>query len=1254
MSIIIISRLFEDIFSPRPKGGGEGVQKNMISENFKAIKLKVASPEDMLSWSYGEVLKPETINYRTQRPEKDGLFSERIFGPSKDYECYCGKYRRIRYKGIVCDKCNVEVTKASVRRERMGHIELATPVAHIWFLRSIPSRVGLFLGVPSQKLERVIYYSAYIITKVDESEKKILLENLDKEFKAKQKSKDVKKGVVEELYKQKKEEIMDIAPLKVISEAKYFKLSREFGQIFEAGIGSEAIVSLLEKIDLEKVRKTLEKSIEEKKSVVEKRKLIFQLKLVRSFIKNKLRPEWLFLKIIPVLPPDLRPMVSLDGGRFATSDLNDLYRRVINRNNRLKKLLELKAPEVIVRNEKRMLQEAVDALIDNTIRETQIQMTSQKRPLKSLADNLKGKQGRFRQNLLGKRVDYSGRSVIVVGPNLPHYQCGLPKKMALELFRPFVVNDLIYNKELAHNIRGANKMIDAAPDEVWESLEEVIKGKLVLLNRAPTLHRLGIQAFEPILIEDLVVRIPPMVCPAFNADFDGDQMAVHLPLSDEAQKEAREKMLASHNFLKPSSGDPVVNPNQDIVLGCFYLTSIESSESEKENIKSFSNFDEAIYAYEFGHIGLKEKIRIPNTKDSIAKMEFGEITIVKDKERSIIETSLGRLMMNNILPNKFPYFNETANKKFLQKLTDFIGSQTESIDEAVSVIDLIKSLGFRYSMISGTTLGAGDLIVPKIKSESLSKSQERVDDVEGQYQEGLLSSEEKKSHVIQEWQKSQAEITSNLKTSVDPFGPVSNIINSGARGSWNQIMQMMGMKGFVQNPKGEIIEMPIKSCYKEGFDVLEYFIASHGARKGTSDTALKTANAGYLTRRLVDSSQDIVIVEENCRTKDGVLVERLENNEYDNFSERLFSRVSLEQIKIGRKVIVEENEIINRKAAELIDATKEIKSIKVRSPISCKSIWGICGKCYGLDLAYNKPVEVGVPVGVIAAQSIGEPGTQLTLRTFHSGGVAGKDITHGLPRIEELFEVTSPKYKATISGVDGEVVGIEESDKEIVVSIKPDKKEGKSDSDKKTDKKKTTKSKKKDINLITYSLATNYDLLVKKGDKVLAGDPITEGSIDLKELMKFAGRERVEKYIMDEIQKIYVSEGVNINNKHLEIILRQMFSKVKIKESGDSQFLPGDVISRSKLIEENRILKKEGKQIAKANVLLLGITRSALASDSFLSAASFQETTRVMVTAATEGKLDNLRGMKENVIIGRLIPAGTGFRKIETVRDDDV
>ncbi len=1226
----------------------------MISENFKAIKLKVASPEDMLSWSYGEVLKPETINYRTQRPEKDGLFSERIFGPSKDYECYCGKYRRIRYKGIVCDKCNVEVTKASVRRERMGHIELATPVAHIWFLRSIPSRVGLFLGVPSQKLERVIYYSAYIITKVDESEKRILLENLDKEFKVKQKSKDVEKGVVEELYKQKKEEIMDIAPLKVISEAKYFKLSREFGQIFEAGIGSEAVVSLLEKIDLEKVRKSLEKSIEEKKSVVEKRKLIFQLKLVRSFIKNKLRPEWLFLKIIPVLPPDLRPMVSLDGGRFATSDLNDLYRRVINRNNRLKKLLELKAPEVIVRNEKRMLQEAVDALIDNTIRETQIQMTSQKRPLKSLADNLKGKQGRFRQNLLGKRVDYSGRSVIVVGPNLPHYQCGLPKKMALELFRPFVVNDLIYNKELAHNIRGANKMIDAAPDEVWESLEEVIKGKLVLLNRAPTLHRLGIQAFEPILIEDLVVRIPPMVCPAFNADFDGDQMAVHLPLSDEAQKEAREKMLASHNFLKPSSGDPVVNPNQDIVLGCFYLTSIESSESEKENIKSFSNFDEAIYAYEFGHIGLKEKIRIPNTKDSIAKMEFGEITIVKDKERSIIETSLGRLMMNNILPNKFPYFNETANKKFLQKLTDFIGSQTESIDEAVSVIDLIKSLGFRYSMISGTTLGAGDLIVPKIKSESLSKSQEKVDDVEGQYQEGLLSSEEKKSHVIQEWQKSQAEITSNLKTSVEPFGPVSNIINSGARGSWNQIMQMMGMKGFVQNPKGEIIEMPIKSCYKEGFDVLEYFIASHGARKGTSDTALKTANAGYLTRRLVDSSQDIVIVEENCRTKEGVSVDRLENNEYDNFSERLFSRVSLEQIKIGRKVIVEENEIINRKAAELIDATKEIKSIKVRSPISCKSIWGICAKCYGLDLAYNKPVEVGVPVGVIAAQSIGEPGTQLTLRTFHSGGVAGKDITHGLPRIEELFEVTSPKYKATISGVDGEVVGIEESDKEIVVSIKPDKKEGKSDSDKKADKKKTTKSKKKDINLITYSLASNADVLVKKGDKVFAGDPITEGSIDLKELMKFAGRERVEKYIMDEIQKIYISEGVPINNKHLEIILRQMFSKVKIKESGDSQFLPGDVISRSKLIEENRILKKEGKQIAKANVLLLGITRSALASDSFLSAASFQETTRVMVTAATEGKLDNLRGMKENVIIGRLIPAGTGFRKIETVRDDDV
>jgi DNA-directed RNA polymerase subunit beta' len=1208
----------------------------MIIDNFKAIRLKLASPEQILSWSYGEVLKPETINYRTQRAEKDGLFSERIFGPTKNWECYCGKYRRVRYKGVVCEKCGVEVTRSDVRRERMGHIQLAAPVAHIWFLRNIPSRIGMFLGVPSQQLEKVVYYTAYIITSVNEEKKKEVLNELEGEYRQKKGEVDVEK-----LYKEQKEEINEIVPLKVISEAKYFELSRKFGHIFEAGIGGEAVKEILEKIDLKKLEESLNKKLALVKNALEKRKMLSFLKMVKSFIKNNMRPEWMFLSVLPVLPPGLRPIVPLDGGRFATSDSNDLYRRVINRNNRLKKLLELKAPSVIVRNEKRMLQEAVDALIDNSIRQTQTQMTVQKRPLKSLADILGGKQGRFRQNLLGKRVDYSGRSVIVVGPELKHYECGLPKKMALELFRPFVVHNLI-EKELANTFRNANRFIDQMSSEVWEALEEVIKDKVVLLNRAPTLHRLGIQAFKPILVEGLAIKIPPMVCPAFNADFDGDQMPVHVPLSNEAQKEAKEKMLSSNNFLKPSSGSPIVNPTQDILLGCFYLTQIVEDNKKEEELKHFSSVEEVKYAYEFGNISLKERIKVFNPKKSIVKLEIGEIKVVESKNE-IIETSLGRIIFNEVFPENFPYFNEITDNKFLKKVISFIGMNLSSSSEMVDVIDKIKTMGFLYAMKSGMTLGLGDLQIPKVKKEIIEKSWKEVEEIEGQYQEGLLSRDEKKAHIVQVWLAAESEIEKSLRQGVDIYGPVSSFVDSGARGSWKQIKQMTGMRGLVQNPKGELIEMPIKSSYKEGFNILEYFIASHGARKGATDTALKTADAGYLTRKLVEVTQDVVIIEDDCKTNKGILIERKEEVAYDNFADRLFSRTLLEPVKIGNEVVLNKNEIIDKRIAKIIEAEKSIKSVKVRSPITCESIWGICSKCYGYDLAYNKPVEIGVPVGVVAAQSIGEPGTQLTLRTFHTGGIAGKDITHGLPRITELFEARTPNYKATISSVKGEIAGIEKKETEILIDLIPEKKE---------ESKKKTKKKEK-IDLITYSLLPDSKLLVRKGDKVKAGQPLSVGSIDPDELMKIAGKEEVEKYIMDEIQKVYISQGVGINNKHLEILLRQMFSKIKIIKSGETDFMVGETVSNSLFTEKNRKAKEKGLKVAEGEVQLMSITKASLASDSFLAASSFQNTTKIMVGAATEGKIDYLRGIKENVMIGRLISAGTGFRKIQTEDFED-
>lgn len=1205
----------------------------MLPEDFQAVRLKLASPEAITSWSYGEVTKPETINYRTQRPEKDGLFSERIFGPTKDWECYCGKYRRIRYKGVVCDKCGVEVTRSIVRRDRMGHINLACPVAHIWFLKSIPSRIGMFLGIPQQHLERVIYYTAYIVISVNEEAKKKALEDLEREYKSKKKGE--KKSVLNTVYQRRRDEIAGLKPLKILSEIEYLDLSKKYGHIFEAGIGSEPIRKLLEEIDLKKLKRELFKSLANA-SLIDKKKIIYRFKLAKSFIKNNLRPEWMFLTVLPVLPPDLRPMVALDGGRFATSDLNDLYRRVINRNNRLGKLMELNAPEVIIRNEKRMLQEAVDALLDNAARDSQMQMTAQRRPLKSLADILKGKQGRFRQNLLGKRVDYSGRSVIVVGPGLHHNECGLPKRMALELFRPFVVNKLI-ERGIVHNIRGANKLIDQGPAEVWAILEEVIKGRLVLLNRAPTLHRLGIQAFQPMLIEDFAIRIPPLVCTAFNADFDGDQMAVHLPLTQEAQKEARELMLSSHNFLKPASGDPIIDPTEDIVLGCYYLTKLQ--EKSKGEGKILSSFSEASLAYDSGFIDLKAKIKVPNPRSSIMKVESGALKTENTPGNPIIETSVGRLIFNDIFNADFPFINEVINKKFIQKLAEFVVNNV-GLEKAVEIIDKIKTLGFQYATRSGITWSMSDVRIPADKPKIIQKALAEVVKVDEQFNEGLLTNDERKSHVIQIWEQAISEISKIVSKALDPHGPVFAIIDSGSRGSLTQINQMMGMKGLVQNPQGDIIELPVKSSYKEGFNVLEYFIASHGARKGSTDTALKTAGAGYLTRRLIDVSQDVLVVEDDCGAKEGVVIDRKDGEDFGfSLSNRLFSRVPLEDIKIKGKTLVKAGEFINRINSKLIEAS-EVASVTVRSPLTCKSIWGVCSKCYGYDLSYNQPVKIGTPVGIIAAQSIGEPGTQLTLRTFHSGGVAGLDITHGLPRIEELFEVRPPKNKAAIAEGDGVVISIDENEKEVVLTIKPD-------FDSKKTAKKSKKLKKMKAEVFTYSMNKRAKVLVKVGDKVAAGARLCEGSIELKELLKATNRRTVENYIMREIQKIYVSEGVNINNKHLELIIKQMFSRVKIKDQGDGGFLVGDVVSRSRFIEENRKLKALAKKPAKAIQLLLGITRSALASDSFLSAASFQETTRILVSAATEGKIDPLRGLKENVIIGRLIPAGTGFHKKE-------
>jgi DNA-directed RNA polymerase beta' subunit len=1199
---VLVNELKALAFDIKPVFSAETDRK----EDFKALKIGVASPEEILRWSHGEVIKPETINYRTQRPEKDGLFSERIFGPTKDYECYCGKYRRVRYKGVVCDKCGVEVTRAVVRRERLGHISLATPVSHIWFLKSVPSRLSLMLDVPSQKLERVIYYSAYVITEIKEELRKQALTELGRELKGKLKigGKDKKmKAQLEEAAGTTEDSLDSLHVGQVLSETEYFNLSRRFGNVFKAGSGAEAVYSILKSMDLRKEGQAIEKELEGAKDPLTQSKLLRRLKMVRSMIKNGSRPEWMIMTTLPVLPPDLRPMVALDGGRYATSDLNDLYRRVINRNNRLKKLLEIKAPDVIVRNEKRMLQEAVDALIDNSARFGTQQLSAQRRPLRSLADMLKGKQGRFRQNLLGKRVDYSGRSVIVVGPKLKIDQCGIPKRMALELFRPFVISEVM-KRGMAHNIRSANRVIEEGLDEVWAILEEIMKTRYVLLNRAPTLHRLSVQAFHPMLVEGLAIQIPPLVCTAFNADFDGDQMAVHLPLSAEAQKEAAEIMSAGNNLLKPATGELITSPTQDMVLGIYYLTQI--NEESKNAQKAMAHADEAILAHEYGVISFHDPIR------------FNGIT-----------TTVGRIIFNQALQGLVPFVNDTMNKKKLSKLVEVILEQ-HGLEAASDTLDRVKLLGFDIATRSGITWSISDLVIPETKPQIIEASEKEVELIRGQYGEGLLTDSERRARTISVWEKAKEEIARRVATVLPKDNPIYRIIDSGSRGSWAQPIQMMGMKGLVSNPKNEIIELPIKSSFKEGLSVLEYFISTTGARKGTTDTALKTAQAGYLTRRLVDVSQDLIIREEDCRTKDGVEILRADGKEFNqSLASRLFSRTAVEDIRVGHKVVVHVGEIIGKLAAEEIEKSK-LEAVRVRSPITCKTLYGVCASCYGFDLGNNRRVKMGSAVGVLAAQSIGEPGTQLTMRTFHTGGVAGVDITHGLPRVEEIFEVRPPKGKAILAPDDGVIGNIEERGSLKVVTLT-------------TPHGKKTKPQE-------FSVSRSALLFVKIGDEVKKGDQLSEGHIDLRELLESRGIQAVERYVINEVQRIYVSEGASINNKHIEVILRQMFSRVKIKDAGDAiDLVMGEIIEKDKFLEVNKDLKKQGKRQVKVEELLLGITRVAVSAESFLSAASFQDTSRVLVKAAIEGKTDSLRGLKENVIIGRLIPIGAiGDGKVPT------
>ncbi len=1144
---------------------------------FDKLKIGIASDEQIREWSKGEVKKPETINYRTLKPEKDGLFCERIFGPTKDWECHCGKYKRVRYKGIVCDRCGVEVTKSKVRRERMGHIELAAPVAHIWYFKGIPSRIALMLDISPRDLEKVVYFASYIVTDKGTS-------GLEK--------------------------------CQILTEKEYHEAEEKYGRgSFKAKMGAEALRELLEQIDLEKLADELRKEIE--KSTEQKRvKLVKRMDTVEAFRTSGNRPEWMVMNVIPVIPPDLRPMVQLDGGRFATSDLNDLYRRVINRNNRLKRLLELGAPEIIVRNEKRMLQESVDALIDNGRRGKPVTGAGN-RPLKSLSDMLKGKQGRFRQNLLGKRVDYSGRSVIVVGPELKLYQCGLPKEMAVELFKPFVMRELV-GRGIAQNIKNAKRMVERLKPEVWGILEEVIKDHPVMLNRAPTLHRLGIQAFEPVLVEGRAIKLHPLVCTAFNADFDGDQMAVHLPLSPEAQAEARYLMLATNNLLKPQDGKPVVVPTIDMVLGGYYLTI--TVDGKKGEGKYFKDPEEAIMAYENHEVDIHSKIYV-----RITKQIDGEI------KSSKIETSVGKIIYNEGIPqdlgfvnrqeDPFQYeINTPVTKKQLGKIIERC-IITHGLADTAEVLDHIKSMGFKYSTLSGVTFSVSDVKVPKEKYKILEEADEKVQHIRKQYVRGLLTDEERYNAVIAIWNEATQEVGKEMESKFEELNPIMMMIKSGARGNMSQLRQIAGMRGLMAGTNGKAIEIPIKSSFSEGLDALEYFVSSHQARKGLSDTALRTADSGYLTRRLVDVSQDIIVREEDCHTNDGIIIYDIKdgNQLIEPLHERLIGRFTIEDVynPETKELIVDNNTMITDAIADkIIDAG--IERLKVRSVLGCRSKHGVCQKCYGMGLARRSLVSIGESVGIVAAQSIGEPGTQLTMNTKHAGG-AGTDITQGLPRVEELFEARKPKGVAVITEISGKVK-IKETKKkrEVIVT---------SDDDSKT-----------------YTIPFGAKMKVKNGDIIEAGDALIEGSINPNDILEIKGAEGVYEYLISEVQKVYRNQGVDINDKHIEVIGRQMLKKVKVGDNGDTDLAPGSLVdmydfeAANKKAEEDGVRKAEGKRV------LLGITKASLATDSFLSAASFQETTRVLTDAAIKGKTDDLLGLKENVIIGKLIPAGTGMK----------
>ena len=1167
--------------------------------SFDAIKIGLASPEKILEWSRGEVTKPETINYRTLKPERDGLFCEKIFGPSKDWECHCGKYKKIRYKGVVCDRCGVEVTKATVRRERMGHIALAAPVSHIWYFKGIPSRMGLILDLSPRTLEKVLYFASYIV--------------LDK-------------GETDLSYKQ------------VLSEAEYQEARENWGNGFRVGMGAEAIKELLEAIDLEKDYAELQAGLEG--ATGQKRaRIVKRLEVVEAFRESGNKPEWMIMTAIPVIPPDLRPMVQLDGGRFATSDLNDLYRRIINRNNRLRRLLELGAPDIIVRNEKRMLQEAVDALIDNGRRGRPVTGPGN-RALKSLSDMLKGKSGRFRQNLLGKRVDYSGRSVIVVGPELKIYQCGLPKEMAIELFKPFVMKELVANGT-SHNIKNAKKMVEKLEPAVWDVLEDVIKEHPVMLNRAPTLHRLGIQAFEPILVEGKAIKLHPLVCTAFNADFDGDQMAVHLPLSQEAQAECRFLLLSPNNLLKPSDGGPVAVPSQDMVLGIYYLT--QERPGNKGEGKFFKSVNEAILAYENKVITLQSRIHVRCSKT----MPDGSVLT------GTVESTLGRFLFNEILPQDLGFVDRSVPGNELLLEVDFLVAKkqlkqilekvinTHGATKTAEVLDAIKATGYKYSTRAAMTVAIADMTVPPQKPEMIKQAQDTVDLITKNYKRGLITEEERYKEVVDTWKKTDDELTHALLTGLDKYNNIFMMADSGARGSDKQIKQLAGMRGLMADTTGHTIELPIKSNFREGLDVLEYFMSAHGARKGMSDTALRTADSGYLTRRMVDVSQDLIVRETDCcENRDeisGMYVESFVDGkeEIEGLQERITGRFSCETIKNkDGEVIVKANHMITPKRAARImkegvdnQTGGSIEKVKIRTILTCKCKVGICAKCYGANLATGEPVQVGESVGIIAAQSIGEPGTQLTMRTFHSGGVAGGDITQGLPRVEELFEARKPKGLAIITEIPGvAVINDTKKKREVIVTDQE-----------------TGESK-------TYLIPYGSRIKITDGQILEAGDELTEGSVNPHDILRIKGVRAVQDYMIREVQRVYRLQGVEISDKHIEVIVRQMLKKIRIEDNGDTEFLPGTLVDFLEYEDVNEQMEKEGKQPADGKQVMLGITKASLATNSFLSAASFQETTKVLTEAAIKGKVDPLIGLKENVIIGKLIPAGTGMKRYRDVR----